>query len=243
MLVLEYVERGSGTLRLGGAVFTPQAGDVYIIPPWSDHSYASSASHPWVKHWFNLGGALPMALLEAYGISGVWHFRHAYECGAIIKKSIEILRLLPPEKQLRFMEFQVHRIIRSLAAFKPQPADDETDNIPARLRDFLHSHLYKPMPDLAAIAREARRSPAQTIRIFRQATGMTPYHYLLDQKMRAAGNLLFTSDAPVGEIARRLGFQDEYYFSRLFRRIMGRSPRIFREQLNEACETRMFPLR
>ena len=242
MLVMEYVERGCGTLQIMDTVFTPRAGDVYIVPPWSEHAYSSSASDPWVKHWFNLGGPLPTALLEAYGLSGVWHFRNALDAGSLIRKSVEVLRVLPKERQNAFMEFQLHRIVRALAAFQTSHVAEEREKLPERIREYLHAHIYKPMPDLASIAHAAGRSPAQTIRIFRQTTGKTPYHYLLEQKMRVAGNLLFSSGLPVSEIARSLGFQDEYYFSRLFRRIMGQSPRLFRENLNDLCATKMFPL-
>ena len=58
---------------------------------------------------------------------------------------------------------------------------------------------------------------------------MTPYHYLLKKKMEAASKLLRESRIRIAGIARTLGFHDEYYFSRLFRRFYGVPPKTFRD--------------
>ena len=53
---------------------------------------------------------------------------------------------------------------------------------------------------------------------------MTPYQYFIGIKMHKAKELLEGGDQAVKEVAFRLGFKDEYYFSRLFKSKTGVSP-------------------
>ena len=82
------------------------------------------------------------------------------------------------------------------------------------------------------MGRRINRSGVQTIRIFRQAYGITPYQFLLGQKLTAACELLTHSHQSVKEIADYLGFADEFYFSRLFKQKIGVSPSNYRDQRN-----------
>ena len=72
------------------------------------------------------------------------------------------------------------------------------------------------------------RSESQTIRIFKRAYGVTPYAYLLEKKLDLAGQLLRDTNLSVREIAEKLSFADEYYFSNVFKKKTGVSPSVYR---------------
>ena len=59
---------------------------------------------------------------------------------------------------------------------------------------------------------------------------MTPYEYLMEQKTESARNLLKYSLLSVKEIADRLGFFDQYYFSNYFKQKNGISPLEYRKK-------------
>ncbi|WP_158277453.1 AraC family transcriptional regulator [Opitutus sp. ER46] len=65
--------------------------------------------------------------------------------------------------------------------------------------------------------------------LFRKQTGFAPIDFLIRQRIRAACQLLDTTPISVAAIAEQVGFQDPYYFSRCFRRVMGRSPLAYRK--------------
>ncbi|MBL8993698.1 MAG: helix-turn-helix domain-containing protein, partial [Spirochaetia bacterium] len=65
--------------------------------------------------------------------------------------------------------------------------------------------------------------------LFRASTGFSPTDFFLRLKIQKASQKLLASRAPIREVAREVGFEDEYYFSRLFRKITGESPRRYRE--------------
>ena len=62
---------------------------------------------------------------------------------------------------------------------------------------------------------------------FLSEVGISPIKYVLEQKMKMAKNLLADKNISVSDVAFQLGFQDQYYFSRLFKKYEGVSPKKF----------------
>ncbi len=226
--VFEAVTSGHGFLTVDGHRLHPAAGDVYIAPGWKHHEYGSSGTDPWKKSWLNVSGSLVEHLLKAYRIENIYLFRGAEEASELICSAVETLFHLPEKELDSFISDRIFHIIRSLGnAYGCR----ETINTSAeKIRLFLRKYLMRPMPSLGEIAACIERSPAQTIRIFKDECGKTPYDYLLEEKIDAASELLIGSGKSIKEIAFMFGFHDEYYFSRLFKRKRGLSPRGFREK-------------
>jgi two-component system response regulator YesN len=66
------------------------------------------------------------------------------------------------------------------------------------------------------------------VRVFRTSLGTTPGRYLTDMRIRDAQSLLAHSSFSIKEISAMLGFEDQLYFSRVFRQKVGLSPKAFR---------------
>lgn len=75
----------------------------------------------------------------------------------------------------------------------------------------------------------AHMSRSNLMRIFRKATGQTPIGYLVRLRIQRAMEMLRNTDLAITEIAMEVGFNDSNYFTRQFRRILGESPRSFRQ--------------
>jgi transcriptional regulator GlxA family with amidase domain len=82
------------------------------------------------------------------------------------------------------------------------------------------------LPDAATLAGLSR---PQFHAVFKKATGMTLVDYLTQVRLRHAARLLRETDRSIAEIATAVGFADQSYFDRRFRRRFGRTPRQFRE--------------
>jgi AraC-like DNA-binding protein len=81
---------------------------------------------------------------------------------------------------------------------------------------------------LRDVAREVGMTPGHLTTIVRRRTGRTVQEWIIERRMAEARNLLSETDIPVAEIARRVGVFDPGYFSRLFTRTHGMSPRKWR---------------
>jgi AraC family transcriptional regulator, transcriptional activator of pobA len=82
---------------------------------------------------------------------------------------------------------------------------------------------------LRDVAQEVSMTPGHLTTVVRRRTGRTVQEWITERRMAEARALLAESELPISEIARRVGMPDPGYFSRMFRRMHGASPRTWRE--------------
>ena len=82
-----------------------------------------------------------------------------------------------------------------------------------------------------SLAKKMNLSASRLNEIFKKYTSMTPYQYFIDIKINKAKALLEQKDVSVKETAFRLGFDDPYHFSRLFKNKTGRSPLRYQQHI------------
>jgi AraC family transcriptional regulator len=79
--------------------------------------------------------------------------------------------------------------------------------------------------DLAALAKLSRYHFS---RAFRQSFDETPHAYIMRRRIERAQGIMLTSVVPLGQIALECGLADQSHLTRLFRRLVGESPGIWR---------------
>lgn len=94
----------------------------------------------------------------------------------------------------------------------------------ARIEDRAHEEL-----DLGGLAQSAGLSPFHFLRIFKRETGVTPYRFIVQTRIRNAIEFLRDTSEPVTDIAFDVGFGDLSNFINAFRREVGCSPREYRK--------------
>jgi len=109
-------------------------------------------------------------------------------------------------------------------------ANRHTDEDILNLQLWLQHNLAEEVL-LGRAAEIARMSPRNLSRRFKLATGQSFNEYLGALRIDAAKELLKNSNLSVGQVAERVGYGDSAYFSRLFKRLSGVSPRAFRQSL------------
>ncbi len=227
LYVLECVIRGKGHLYYGDQYYTVTEGDVYFLQPHVPHHYHSDPDDPWEKLWFNLTGPLMDALCDAYRLRGCVYYPQCY-MEKEFRKGMDILRDLKEETQDAFT-LHIHHILHMLHEWKKVHPEQERSPEGLLLRDYLVRHWHEEV-SLGVLAEQIRKSPAQTMRIFRKNWHCTPNQFLQKQRIFFAQQYLENSDIPVKELASMLGFRDEFYFSNWFKRYTGVSPKFYRQR-------------
>ncbi|GLI02479.1 helix-turn-helix transcriptional regulator [Phytohabitans aurantiacus] len=87
-------------------------------------------------------------------------------------------------------------------------------------------------PSLAEIAGEVGLSRYQVVRAFREAVGMPPYAWLAQHRVRRARTLLLAGHRPA-DVAGLVGFADQAHLTRWFRRVMGVTPAVYRNSVQD----------
>ncbi|MFF3623585.1 GlxA family transcriptional regulator [Streptomyces sp. NPDC002467] len=108
----------------------------------------------------------------------------------------------------------------------PVPADCQDERL-SEVLAWTREHLDEPLP-VAELARRAMMSKRSFARRFAAATGTTPHAWLLNLRLAGAEELLETTDLPVEEIARRVGFGSAAVLREQFVRRRGVPPRVYR---------------
>jgi len=123
-----------------------------------------------------------------------------------------------------------HEIKRSYESLllAGQQQNTHHDETIIKIQEWFQAHYTVPVR-LDRVAAEFRLSVRSLNRRFKTATGVTPLHYLQGIRMEHAKQLLKQSNLAIAEISDAVGYQDTSYFSSLFRKQAGVTPRKYRE--------------
>ncbi len=227
VLCLEYVISGKGHVEVGGRSFDPQEGDVYLLPMGLHHRYRSDPHDPWKKIWMNLRGTLCADLLRNYRLGETYHIPDC-PLQTLFQEFVSVCAAPPAdpwelERQCALLFHQILSRIRSSLSILPEQPSGPVE----QARELLDRSLYSPV-SVEKVAVSVGLSPSQLTRVFSTRFGVTPYRYLLSRRLETACLLLRGTALPVREIAFRLCFSDEHYFSTLFHRKTGVTPSVYR---------------
>ena len=224
--VFEYIVSGRGTLRVEDQLFYPQSGDVYIMQPEVSIEYWSDPADPWVKIWFNIYGELPQKLIEIYQLTNCVLFKQC-PLEQNFRNALNIIRQNKSNAGLEFA-LELHRICAKLSEHNHNIGFERKDKAALRVRNFLHEH-YSENLHLADLAKLIRRTPEQTLRLFKKEFGIAPMHYLQELRLKFAKQYLLNTNYTLRTIAEQLGFKREYYFAAWFKKSVNIAPGRFRK--------------
>ncbi|GAB4581095.1 MAG: substrate-binding domain-containing protein [Anaerolineales bacterium] len=105
----------------------------------------------------------------------------------------------------------------------------ETSALAKRTISYLHQNYTRPLARWE-IAESIGVNEDYLSRVFKRELGITPWEYLNRYRVFRAKEILTSGHDSVGEVARKVGFSDAAYFSRVFRQVVGVSPGQFRER-------------
>lgn len=227
-----YIVAGKGTVVCNGRKYFLKAGDVFYLPIGCSFEQIADENDPWIKVWVNAFGSLVPNLMMFYNLEEFIHFPSApaYNFFKKILKTCRDTTLTLEEKETVVL-LTLHELIIKL---HKMPSDNWLSSTSkysdARIiKAYLDNHICDRvrMSDLTALI---YKSESQAIRAFKKAYGITPVNYLTSIRITSAQRLLAETSLSVKEVAFRVGFPDEHYFSHLFKRKTGKSPTEYRDE-------------
>lgn len=222
--VFEYIIKGTGTVIHNQQAQTVQAGDVYILKRGADHCYYPSRQDPWEKVWFNVHGSLLDQLISFYGL----HQTVYRDCNAhsLFQDLLSVTRRGNTASSIQQQcAVKVHEIAAFIASYSHTELQTDADTLQIYLDRNINQNIS--LEDMAKLLYKSR---SQTIRLFKESFGITPYQYLIRQRIKTAKMFLRNTSMSIKEIAAELQFADEHYFSNTFKAHVGISPKRYRQQ-------------
>jgi AraC-like DNA-binding protein len=105
---------------------------------------------------------------------------------------------------------------------------DETPFIIKKTIEYINSHIHEAI-EIDELRKLTKWEKHHFSRMFNQYVGMTPYQYILNQKIDYSKSLLIETNNQIVDIAFELGFNSHSNFSTRFKKISGYTPEEFRK--------------
>lgn len=224
---LHYITRGRGCLYHGeDRPRRLEAGSVFFLMPGVPHWYAPDPETGWDEYWVGFTGAYALSLFSRRFISPRRPVLRVGLSETILdgfQNLAEIARSEPPAFQQRLGALVVNLLAQVRGFSKEHRLGSEAEALVQKARFRFLENLARPL-DLETFARELKLDYPAFRRLFKDYTGLSPYQYFLQLKIHRARHLLQEGNLSVKEVAYELGFDNQYYFSRIFKKKTGRSP-------------------
>ncbi len=222
------VTDGLGWCIVDGERHVVHSGQVLVIPAGISHEYGSDPGHPWTIWWMHVTGPAVPDLLASAGLTTgrpVLTLREPHKAQALVELTLQRLERDHSVPSMVGASGAAWHLLSMLTADQTQGR--ATADPVEQVREYLQSGAGARVgvPDLAAMVGLSRSRFAE---LFRRATGTSVLAYQTGLRMARARQLLDTSDMSIAAIARAIGYDDAYYFSRHFRRVHGLSPSAYR---------------
>jgi AraC-like DNA-binding protein len=221
-----YITKGEGIFSSGDRSYQIKPGCIMLILPGVSHMYRPLPETGWHEYWVGFKGDYFSRLLEEGRFSPEHVF---FETGlhnsllSIFTQIFDEVRSQRPLYQLKTCALILSLIAEVLTRERRKEQPNYYEDITAKAKYLMESNAYSAI-NIPFISEQLGISTSRLNEIFKTYTSMTPYQYYIHIKIHKAESLLEEEDISVKEAAYKMGFEDQYYFSRLFKNKTGVSP-------------------
>ncbi|HKZ38465.1 MAG TPA: AraC family transcriptional regulator [Chryseolinea sp.] len=229
---LVYISNGNGVFESETSGTTiVEAGTAFLLFPGIWHRYKPSEETGWEEFWVGYQGAYVNYLMKQTCFKTTSPFVHIGQNAELMSVFIKLIETVKYEG-VAYRQFSSCLISQLLAivyasAINSDAHRQNQNKLIHQARFKIHENLDKNI-NLEQVAKELGVSYPWFRRVFKAIIGVAPGQYHLNLRVEKACSLLKETDLTVGEIAFHLGFESEFYFSRIFKKKVGLPPKKYR---------------
>ena len=253
-----YIVSGTASLKMQGRNYTLGPAKLYMIPPFVKFTitFQGNFVHYYIHAYEDI--TAEMGLFESYdfpleinALNGdEWLFERLvelnpnlvlpcpdpkdYDRKEVISQTITRNQQIPDWVRMESCGIALQLFARFMekATVKSYVSDERI----VKAISYVRNHLSEPIP-VQQLADEMELSEGHFIRLFKQATGMSPKLYVNTKRIERAQHLLHTTNQSVKDIGFSLGYPDDSYFVRAFKRLIGMTPVEYRNCFMRESDT------
>ncbi len=226
---LIYLLEGAGFLKIDEEVYPLEVGQCFFQPAGVGYSYWSEGGKPWKYMWLLLGGPLFDEILPKTG------FFARVPITTCTDEQRELLEaILSKRYSYHGSEYydtlgQAVRLMASFIASFPSEEQLVVDSSTKSILNFIGANLHRGDLSVELLTQVTGLGRTQLYEKFKHRQLSSPAHYIRSLRITKAKHLLRSTELPVAQVAFAVGFEDPLYFSRVFSKLVEKSPTEYRK--------------
>lgn len=229
-----YCKEGKGVAKIKKESFSLSPGEFIIIPAGVHHMYHADENTPWTIYWVHFKGEISGAMIQSFLLKNECHkgrVDHHESLFQIFEDIYSNLEMGYGNNNLCYANLGFQHFLASFIFnenYKLAEKKQNSDVINASI-SFMQKNLGEILT-LQQMANYINLSVSHFSFLFKKKTGFSPLEYFNQLKIQKACQYLLFTDMIIKEIANKLGIEDQFYFSRMFAKLMGISPVAYRKK-------------
>lgn len=229
---LLYIHSGKGIMYdAAGGCTQINCGEMILLQPGIWHSYMPERETGWEEYWIGFHGPVMEERLKN-GLVGksVYRVGVREDIASLYGTAIQIAVQEKPAYQ-QYLAGIVDMLL-GITVYQDANASVSGDYAAEKvgIAKSIMRERFREGIDLEKVAAEAGMSYSWFRKKFREYTGIPPARYMLGLRIQEACRLLAESPMSIKEVAYSLNFEDTSYFSAMFLREAGMSPKEYRRR-------------
>lgn len=227
--LIHYVISGSGTYQSGGKTYAVIKGDAFLVHPNTIITYKADHKTPWHYCWVGFSGIDARLLIHQMPFteeSPVIQMENGSDIQEAFKK---IWRARGTNFESRI--HMTGELYSALSLFISQEQEHASPSVRyfERAVDYIKKNYFFYNLSVESIAEILNINRSYLYMIFKDTCGLSPKEYLTDFRIKQACTLLIQSRISITSVSYSVGYEDNMYFSKVFRKVMGMTPSKYRE--------------
>lgn len=233
--LIHYVESGKGIFKAGGKVYHIEADQCFLICPDEITFYKADEKNPWHYYWIGFNGAKAESYLFQSSLSArnpVFSCNDSFFRDLILDMiNANTVSNAKDTKQLGLLYILISKLIES------RSKDNlfcKTENRKSyyikRCVEYIWKN-YSRKISIADIAGYIGLDRSYLSSIFKDNLDISIQQFLIKYRMDKACELMRNTYLSIGEVSHSVGYDDQLLFSKVFKKVIGLSPREYRKSL------------
>ena len=225
---LMILTEGELSVTLGKTEIVAVPGSVILFPPNERYRYRYAGGEPLCYYWVHFTGSYAEQFLNECGFSPLPFYKTFERESSIAAKFRHLFELYEEQHPLQnhLLSCALEQLILSIAiSIEKHPKAVHFEKSLRHIHSAYHTDLRIP-----ELAKMENLSHSRYITLFREQTGLSPTAYLIGLRIRVACELLKTTDLSIAQISLTVGYADAHFFSKLFKKYVGLSPKQYRQE-------------
>lgn len=232
--IILYCVSGKGKARIEKQSYLISPGEFILLPANRPHEYSADENNPWTIYWIHFKGDNSAnfinMMMQTMG-SPVFTVSFQEKRLQLFEEIYGSLEKGYSIDNMCYASLSLHYFLASLCFdtnYNHQSKKEKNNSIDLCIQ-YMQKNIDKALA-ISEIAGTVNLSPAHLTTLFKKKTGFTLIEYFNQLKTQKACQYLLFTELRVNEIADKLGFDDPYYFTRMFTKILGVSPVKYRSK-------------